>query len=347
MSQIPSELLTYCYEKEQLDWPLADQDVLIWGAEYTKELASIEGVEWIQSFKPYADDLNLKNIESAPIFAPTFDASKKYRTALCCLSKQKEECLFRLASCLEALEDQGVLVAVAENNAGGKRLEKWFQELGLAPQSLSKSKCRIVWGKKENLNQNKIQEFMKQGACQEIEIKSHKFFTKAGIYGWNKIDLGSKILTDNIPKNLSGVGADFGCGYGYLSHAILAENKKIKKLYAIDADYNAVQCVRKNLERYEEVYSVECLWEDLTARPAGLTPLNWIVMNPPFHEGKSINIDVGQKFIETAARSLRKSGVLYMVANAHLPYEKTLKKLFSNVEKIVEEQGFKIFKAIK
>lgn len=342
MSQLLSELLSYPYEKEQLIQPDQEAQTLIWGAEYTAALATRQ-TAWIQSFKPYADHLGNKNIQV--VQSP--EKNKQYQQAFCVLPKQKEESLYILASCLDSLEDKGILIAAASNDAGGKRLEKWFQELGIKPNSLSKSKCRIVWGNKVAPNKEKIKHYIEAGSPQEITIENQTFCTKPGIYGWNKIDQGSKILVENLPHNLSGTGADFGCGYGYLSKKILDGNRQLKKLYAIDADYNAVLCCQKNLKQYEENISIEYLWEDLTKRPDNITSLDWIVMNPPFHEGKDTHIDVGQKFIETAALSLRKKGVLYMVANAHLPYEKMLQTLFESTEKIIEKQGFKIFKAVK
>ena len=97
----------------------------------------------------------------------------------------------------------------------------------------------------------------------------------------------------------------------------------------------------------KEFESVEYQWNDLTCKPDIKQLLDFVVMNPPFHSGKKTDSDIGLKFIENAAACLKKNGTLYMVANAHLPYEKLLEKLFFSVEKMTEEQGFKIYKAIK
>ena len=70
-------------------------------------------------------------------------------------------------------------------------------------------------------------------------------------------------------------------------------------------------------------------------------------MNPPFHEGRKDKPDLGIAFIKNASKSLRKKGVLWMVANKHLPYEQTLNSEFFKIEKIVEKDGFKIFRAEK
>ena len=151
MSKILSQLLTYPFEKEQLILPDRDCVSLVWGACYTQDLASMTNLDWVQNFKPYADELSLKNIQ---IKSYSSD-DKKYNNAFCVIPKQKEESLFVLSSCLNSLENNGLLVASAANDAGAKRLDKWFKELGLHPHNLSKSKCRVVWAQKKNINPGK------------------------------------------------------------------------------------------------------------------------------------------------------------------------------------------------
>jgi 16S rRNA (guanine1207-N2)-methyltransferase len=75
--------------------------------------------------------------------------------------------------------------------------------------------------------------------------------------------------------------------------------------------------------------------------------LNWVVMNPPFHEGALTASSVGVAFIRVAADMLRARGTLWMVANAHLPYEAHLAAAFANITKIAEGEGYKIYKAVK
>jgi 16S rRNA (guanine1207-N2)-methyltransferase len=150
-----------------------------------------------------------------------------------------------------------------------------------------------------------------------------------------------------MTQPLKGTGADFGCGYGYLSREIAEAENGIKKLYAIDADYHALACCRKNLKPCEDKMSIEYLWADLNKKPFEISNLDWVIMNPPFHDGKKTDIAAGQNFIQSAAASLRKGGRLYMVANAHLPYENILRREFSDMEKIIEKQGFKVIFAEK
>jgi 16S rRNA (guanine1207-N2)-methyltransferase len=333
-----SSLLLYPLENGAIE-RLETGKTLLWGAQYDNNFSELTDLTVIQNFKPYANlwEQSGINVEKTP---PTH---QKFQNIYCVLPKQKEAAQYQLAFSANILTNHGLLMAVAENEAGGKRLKKWVEELGFKTTSLSKNKCRIVWGFKEDINQEKTQNWITQGDEKQIIVDGLNFLTKAGIYGWKKIDSGSKLLLKFIPDNLTGVGADFGCGYGFLSQITLGKNDNIQKLYAIDADFDALICAEKNLSKS----NVEFFWEDLIIKPNNLPPLDWIVMNPPFHEGKSVDSDIGQKFIQTAAQSLKKKGVLYMVANVFLPYEKILNDAFFSVDKLAEQDGFKIYKAEK
>jgi 16S rRNA (guanine1207-N2)-methyltransferase len=268
----------------------------------------------------------------------------KYDKIFCTLSKNKTECYYFIALIVKHLSSEGEVVISASNDLGGKNLSKWMKEYGFEGEDFSKKKCRIFVGKLVYENIDLIEKSLKEGAVHNISLGNRIYKTQAGIFGWNKVDQGSKLLIQEIKDDLSGVGADFGCGYGYLSDQILLKHKNIKKLYAIDVDSRAVSCARDNLEKFDA--EVLCHWADLTKPFPFKEKLHWIVMNPPFHEGKERDEGLGKVMIERTHDVLGKGCALYMVANRHLPYEKTL-SIFSSVEKLKEENGFKVYKAIK
>lgn len=341
MTENISSLLFYPFEKEQIAFPDIEFKTLFWGAQYFHGVKKFKNIDCVQSFKLDADSWLAQGVK----VNPELPQKTRYQNIFCALPKQKEQALYMLAQSFNHLEESGLLVAVAANDAGGKKIESWMRELGVSPISLSKSKCRIVWVYKGKIDQKKIDAYIEGGSVQKIQMGGTYFISQSGIFGWNKIDKGSQLLIQKVPFKLEGTGADFGCGYGYLSHQILKNHTNIDKLYALDADYNALCCVKKNLAQYS--VDIEYNWADLTKPQENIDNLNWIVMNPPFHQGKQTKNEVGYNFIAQAAVCLKKGGILYMVANAHLPYEKLLTKLFSNVDKICEEQGYKIFIAQK
>lgn len=338
-----SSLLFYPFEKQQIPYPDRCSKTLFWNAQYVSAIENFKNFDCLQSFKPYAEIWEAHNKKVWTELAPNI----AYKNIFCILPQQKDAALYMIASSFRALEEDGLLLCVAANNAGGKNIEKWMKELGTDPSSLSKSKCRIVWAHNNNINQEKIDLYIKKASQQKIDMNGQEFTTQPGIFGWDKIDKGSQLLLENLPSDLKGIGADFGCGYGYLSFEILKNNPKIKKLYALEANHDALSCAQENLRQYEGDVDIEYGWVDLKQPQEGIESLDWIVMNPPFHEGKKTDENAGLAFITQAVKVLKKEGVLYMVANAHLPYEKTLEKLFSSVTKTCEEQGYKIFIARK
>ena len=73
--------------------------------------------------------------------------------------------------------------------------------------------------------------------------------------------------------------------------------------------------------------------------------LDFGVITPPFHDGGGEDRALGQAFIQRAAATLRKDGVLWLVANRHLPYEAVLKDAFARVTSNAEQGGYKVFEA--
>ncbi len=327
----PLDTLFIPFQTGRLSW--ADK-TLFMGAQYHPDLQ--QAALW-QFFKPFADEL------TAHGFSPSEKIpDQKFDLVLCAIPKQVDESKFWIANAIERLNDKGILVAAAANDAGGSRLEKWFEEAGLtALQSESKNKARVVWGMKTKAAGTA---WLEQGA-----VCSHDFGdglhlkTQPGLFSWDRIDFASRLLVENFPPSLSGHIADFGCGYGYLSVMAIKNNPKVTKVTLVEADARALSCALENLTGHDVVP----LWHDATKPLQSGGPFDYILMNPPFHTGKKTDISLGQSFIVNAAAQLKKGGSLTLVANTHLPYEAVLEKALKNVKLVVQKNGFKILRAVK
>jgi 16S rRNA (guanine1207-N2)-methyltransferase len=285
-----------------------------------------------QYFKPYTDELRTKGFETSPDVK-----TNKVPAVYILLPKNMIEAKHLIARGLSILAEDGQIICAAANDAGGSRLKKILQSFGLEDiHELSKNKARAASAVKKNISDAALKEALKEGAMQNVLDGS--FQSMPGLFAWDRADKGSEILAKYLPGDLKGRGADFGCGYGWLSRHILENCKGVENLICIDADVRAIESCTENLKQFSNVNFV---WADLTKEPQ--KSLDWIVMNPPFHEGKYTNADIGRAFIATAAKSLKKGGQLWMVANANLPYEDVLKAMFSGVDKLFEGHGFKVF----
>ncbi len=271
---------------------------------------------------------------------------KKYD--LCCvlLPKQKDYMLHDLAMAFTHLKEGGALVVCAAKDAGGLRLSKILKDFGLeVSDSFSKHHCKCLVAYKTPVTSQKfIDQCLENG---RMQINQYGFHVKPGVFGWNKIDVGSDVLSQYLPNDLRGKGADFGCGYGMLTDQVFLKNPSVKHMICIDIDSHAVQSCQKNIEECHSHRSFEIVWTDITRERAYLESFDFIVMNPPFHSGKDQDISSGQDMIQAAYKNLKKGGNLFMVANAHLPYERLLQTLFFKTETLMQEKGFKVFKAFK
>ena len=334
---------TLFHQIQNASFDVKDKRIIFLNAALNDGLSYLKECELTlqQYFKPYVDELESASF-SACAELPNDDGS--YDIALLLLPKNMIEAQYFVARAAQLLCANGVLVCAADNRAGGTRIKKMLHNFGFSDLCEdARNKARAVSGLASNLNEGEISKAIAAGESQEI--LGGKFISRAGIFGWDKIDKGSSILTKYISENLKGRGADFGCGYGYLSDFVLSNCPKVKYLTCADADYRAINACRKNLSGFE--CGQDFLWCDLTKPQPELKNLDFIIMNPPFHEGKKLDQAIGKDFIETAYQSLRRGGSLYMVANSHLAYENILGKSFSQSSKLYEGQGFKVLHAVR
>ncbi len=322
---------------------LKEERIAFLNAHYHDCLSSFSSCELIlqQYFKLYEAELFNNNLNVVPEIP---NDKNSYSVVCILLPKNMIEARYFIARGIKLLRSGGMLICAADNKSGGTRIKKIMMQFGIKDlEDSSKNKSRAVWGCVQDINDEMVSSAFDEGG--EQDILGGQFISMAGVFGWNKIDKGSKILTNFIPSDLKGKGADFGCGYGYLSDFLLSNCKKVKKLSCLDADYRSVELCRKNLDKFD--ICKEFLWRDLTNVQGDLRNLDFIVMNPPFHEGKNANISIGKSFIDSAYASLKRNGTLFMVANNHLPYDHILEDKFFKCQKLYEGQGFKVFIATK
>jgi 16S rRNA (guanine1207-N2)-methyltransferase len=243
-----------------------------------------------------------------------------------------------LAHALRALKVDGRLTALAPKDRGGLRMNKELVAFGCTVGESAKRHQRICVALKP-ANVIGLDAAIAEGAPRRLD--GDGLWTQPGVFSWDRLDPGSALLLKSLPP-LSGVGVDLGCGIGVLAHAVLA-SPKVTKLTLVDLDRRAVEAARRNVAdpRVEVVQADARRGADLA------TGLDFVVTNPPFHETGNEDKSLGQAFITSAAAMLRKGGVLWIVANRHLPYEAVLNEHFRTVRPAADAGGFKVYEARK
>lgn len=242
-----------------------------------------------------------------------------------------------LACALQALAIGAPLTVLAPKDKGGLRIQKELQAFGCNVEEEARRHHRICFAKRP-VALSGIEEAIEAGAPRRLETG---MWSQPGIFSWDEMDSGTNFLLQHLPP-MAGKGADFGCGIGTLACAVLLQ-KAVTRLTLIDIDGRAVSMARRNVDPSR----TDVLWRDIRKAGSGLDNLDFIVMNPPFHDGGNEDRSLGQSFVRRAHESLRGGGVLWMVANRHLPYEESLGGLFSQVRTVAQNKGYKIHEATK
>ena len=254
-----------------------------------------------------------------------------YAVAVVCLPRARAEAHAMLAQAVDELASGGIVVIDGQKTDGVDTILKDCRARGLAlGPALSKAHGKLACGPTSPLPAS--------WAAAPREVAGG-FVTLPGVFSADGPDRGSVLLAAALPADLPGRVGDLGAGWGFLARAIL-QRGGVKQLDLVEAEAVALDCARRNITDPRAVFH----WADATTfRPE--RPWNVVVMNPPYHIGRSADPGLGQRFLQAAHRGLAPDGALFLVANRHLPYDKVLAGLFHKVEEIAGDPAFRLTRA--
>ncbi|MCJ2120706.1 methyltransferase [Methylobacterium sp. J-001] len=268
------------------------------------------------------EDLPDGSLDAATVLAPPGTVERRYV----------------LAHTLRALVPGGRMIALAPKDRGGARLAKELAAFDCPAADEPRRHHRICRLARPPEPAG-IGAAIDEGGPRHVDNLA--LCTQPGIFSWDRLDPGTALLLANLPP-LKGRGADLGCGLGILSRAILGA-PAVTALTLVEVDRRAVEMAQRNVADPRATI----VWADI--RVAGTVPgsLDFVVMNPPFHDGGTEDQALGRTFIARAAEALRKGGTLWLVANAHLPYETALGAAFRDVSVTIQSGGYRVYEARK
>ena len=304
-----------------------------------------EAARWTceQSFRPFADAL-----ERAGLKAVAAAKNEVFDLVLVLPPRQRDESRALLAQALQWVAADGIVLAGMLNTEGARSAEGDLARLAGSVNTLSKNKCRAFWAMANAATMDAT--LVAQWALLDAlrPIADGRFLSRPGLFAWDRIDAASALLASCLPADLSGRGADLGAGFGYLAAEVIACCPGVVSLDLFEAEARALELARLNLQqraRGKNAVELAYHWHDVTAGLPGR--YDFIVSNPPFHQGRADQPDLGRAFIVAAAAALLPGGRFWLVANRHLPYEAVLAQGFATVRTVKEQNGFKVIEAIK
>jgi 16S rRNA (guanine1207-N2)-methyltransferase len=260
------------------------------------------------------------------------EPSPPYAAALVCLPRAKAEARALIAQAAAEVALGGVIAVDGQKTDGADAVLKDLRSRVALSDSLSKAHGKLAtFAAGPGLTDWAVQPTIIEGGFQ----------TLPGVFSADAPDRGSILLAAALPAKLGPKVADLGAGWGYLSQAVLARDS-VKRLDVVEAEAAALTCARVNLPDARARFH----WADATTfRPENL--VETVVCNPPFHTGRDADPALGAAFIRAAKRMLAPDGVLWLVANRHLPYDAVLAEAFLEVEDVGGDGAFRVIRARK
>lgn len=254
----------------------------------------------------------------------------QFATALICVPRAKAEARAVLAEACLALRPGAIMAVDGQKTDGVEAVLKDCKALGLElGEAVTKGHGRLATVPADRR--------LLPWAAQDHQVDG--FVTRPGVFSADGPDHGSVMLAQALPMDLRGRIGDLGAGWGYLGRFIL-QLPKVTHVDVVEAGLTALDCAIRNLPDPRAQFH----WADArTFRPEKLWSA--VVMNPPFHNGREADPALGLAFIRAAQKGLTPDGVLWMVANRHLPYDPVLRDLFRAVEVVQADGSFAVTRA--
>ncbi len=302
----------------------AEGDIGLFGAPGDQDFHGLplERLQVISRFKPDVDALEGRGLAVAQ--GPT----GPYAMSVVSLPRSRDAARSRIASAVAATK--GPVIIDGAKTDGVEAVLKAARAMGQVGAAISKSHGKV---------------FVLEGGdfagwAAGPSQTEEGYWTAPGVFSADGPDPGSVLLAGALPDKIGRIGADLGAGWGFLSKVVLSH--EVEALHLVEADLTALDCARKNLAEQRANFH----WADAKTWVSP-DPLDFVVMNPPFHSGRESDIALGQAFISAAARALKPRGTLWLVANRHLRYETHLADAFGQVREIGGDPRFKLIEANK
>lgn len=321
--------LFHPFEASVLDAPGKGGSVLFLGAEPGFRLppSFAASLHCVQGFRPHYLALRKAGWAVLPRAEGT-----GHEAALVLAGRHRGQNELRIAEALERVAPGGLILVAGGRDDGIASLRKRIGALTAVEGALPKYHGMAFWLRRPAGGEAAA---ALRAANAPVSVEG-RFHTAPGMFSHEKVDAGSRLLVESLPADLGGRVADFCAGWGYLAAEILARCPAVEALDLYEADFEALEAARRNVPGASGFF-----WRDLAGETVD-ERYDWIVMNPPFHQGRAAEPDLGIALIGAAARALKPGGRLVLVANRQLPYEAALSAAFAATSELARDGRFKV-----
>ncbi len=337
MTRDTLKTLFHPFEADALPLPAAGERVLFLGAEpgfrlpegFSPELTLVQG------FRPWFKPLEASESRVTPL-----PEGEGYDAALVLCGRHRGANEIMIAEALERVRAGALVLVAGSKDDGIASLRKRVDELLTVEGQMPKHHGLAFWFRRPDEAGAAVERLRAGNGERLLE---GRFVTAPGMFSADEIDAGSRLLVENLPDKVYGAVADFCAGWGYIAAELADRFPKMFTLDLYEADFCSLEAAKRNLAATGSMQK-NFFWHDLQGEPVSRR-YDFVFMNPPFHQRRAAEPDIGQGMIKAAAAALKPGGRLIMVANRQLPYEKSISAAFSDQRELARTNLFKVLSA--
>lgn len=168
--------------------------------------------------------------------------------------------------------------------------------------------------------------------------KYFDFLTGSGVFSKERIDLGTRLLIENMILPEKGNGLDLGCGYGAIG-LVAAALRPSLRVFMVDTNQRAVWLARQNADR-NNLYNV-LIRKGKLYEPVKNTAFHVVLCNPPISAG----LEIVERMISEAPQHLVSGGILQMVIRSKICGKRLISSFsesFGNMRISARGSGYRV-----
>ncbi|GAA5138217.1 methyltransferase [Thalassotalea piscium] len=283
------------------------------------------------------------NNKHCAIFASHYSGDIKHDLIIIYFPKSKKELLFTLAMLKPIITVTTKILIVGENNGGIKSLANIGSNIFNYCDKVDSARHCVLFDVNLTLDDKtfNLNEWFEYYTVETNQC-AVKVAALPGVFSQAKLDIGTRVLLDNLPQYQSGALLDFGCGAGVIA-AVIGKTFPEITLSLADVSALAIASANKTLQLNQltgAVFATDSL-SNINK------PYQHVISNPPFHQGIKTHYQATETFLNGINQYISQNGSLTIVANSFLQYLPIIEKTFPHVTKLQQKDGFTIYNAVK
>jgi 16S rRNA (guanine1207-N2)-methyltransferase len=286
------------------------------------------------------------NDQIKTLFSSEYTNDIKHDLVIINFPKSKDELAFTLAMIAPYLLPDAKIILIGEKKGGVQSSPKLTQNYLINCQKLDAARHCLLFGGIHKTDEGENKNFIIDEWYKNYQIKiagiELTIASLPGVFSQKKLDVGTALLLDNLPKSMQGKVLDFGCGAGVIS-CFIGKKFANTNLSLLDVSALAIASAKKTL-----------ILNGLTGNVFASNSLSTvnesyqhIVSNPPFHQGTQTNYQATEDFLRSIKNHLtarkQQTSDITIVANSFLKYLPIMQQHIGKIDTIAKQQGFTIY----